>query len=302
MEAKAIAKGVGIAPRKARLVIDLIRGKNVIEADKILNNLNKEAARISSKVLTSAVANAENNLGLKKENLYVKEAYVDEGRTLKRFKFSSKIQAIPSLALGTNEVTLLELTAAYNTLASCGIYYEPFSIKKITTSDDKVLYERNINKKERIANSSNCYLLNTSMNAIFDNRMTFNIRPTGARIASLLSHTYSGKSGSTDTDNWMMGFNPDITVGVWTGYDDNREIIKTIDASYGKYIWADAVESYLKDKKSTWYETPNDVIGVDLNPMTGFYPAIDEYYRKIYFNKNNTPWYVELLYRFNINA
>ena len=78
MEAKAIAKGVGIAPRKARLVIDLIRGKNVIEADKILNNLNKEAARISSKVLTSAVANAENNLGLKKENLYVKEAYVDE--------------------------------------------------------------------------------------------------------------------------------------------------------------------------------------------------------------------------------
>ncbi len=90
MEAKAIAKGVGIAPRKARLVIDLIRGKNVIEADKILNNLNKEAARISSKVLTSAVANAENNLGLKKENLYVKEAYVDEGRTLKRFKFGSR--------------------------------------------------------------------------------------------------------------------------------------------------------------------------------------------------------------------
>ena len=79
MEAKAIAKGVGIAPRKARLVIDLIRGKNVIEA-----------ARISSKVLTSAVANAENNLGLKKENLYVKEAYVDEGRTLKRFKFGSR--------------------------------------------------------------------------------------------------------------------------------------------------------------------------------------------------------------------
>lgn len=241
------------------------------------------------------------------DNIYAMKTHLFLGPevlagTLKRFKFSSKIQAIPSLALGTNEVTLLELTAAYNTLASCGIYYEPFSIKKITTSDDKVLYERNINKKERIANSSNCYLLNTSMNAIFDNRITFNIRPTGARIASLLSHTYSGKSGSTDTDNWMMGFNPDITVGVWTGYDDNREIIKTIDASYGKYIWADAVESYLKDKKSTWYETPNDVIGVDLNPMTGFYPAIDEYYRKIYFSKNNTPWYVELLYRFNINA
>ena len=67
MEARAIAKGVRIPPRKARLVIDLIRGKNVVEADKILNNLNKEAARLIRKVLTSAVANAENNMGLKKD-------------------------------------------------------------------------------------------------------------------------------------------------------------------------------------------------------------------------------------------
>ena len=58
MEAKAIAKGVRIAPRKCRLVIDLIRGKSVVEADKILKNINKEAARLSHKVLTSAVANA----------------------------------------------------------------------------------------------------------------------------------------------------------------------------------------------------------------------------------------------------
>ena len=90
MEAKAIAKTVRIAPRKARLVIDLIRGKNVEEADKILSNLNKEAARISKKVLTSAVANATNNLGLDKSKLYVKEAYVNEGQTMKRMKFGSR--------------------------------------------------------------------------------------------------------------------------------------------------------------------------------------------------------------------
>ena len=90
MEAKAILKGVRIAPRKARLVVDLIRGKDVAEADRILSNLNKEAARITKKVLTSAVANAENNLGLDKENLYVKTAYVNEGRTMKRFKFGSR--------------------------------------------------------------------------------------------------------------------------------------------------------------------------------------------------------------------
>ena len=90
MEAVAIAKGVRIAPRKARLVIDLIRGKSVEEADKILANINKEAARMSRKVLVSAVANAENNMGLKKESLYVKEAIVNEGQTMKRMKFGSR--------------------------------------------------------------------------------------------------------------------------------------------------------------------------------------------------------------------
>ena len=90
METKAIARNVKIAPRKARLSIDLIRDKSVIEADKILSNLNKEAARLIRKVLTSAVANAENNLNLNKENLYVKEAYIDEGVTLKRMKFGSR--------------------------------------------------------------------------------------------------------------------------------------------------------------------------------------------------------------------
>ena len=90
MEAKAIAKGLRIAPRKARLVIDLIRGKSVVDAEIILSNLNKEAARMSKKVLNSAVANAVNNLNLEKENLVVKAAYVDEGQTLKRMKFGSR--------------------------------------------------------------------------------------------------------------------------------------------------------------------------------------------------------------------
>ncbi len=90
MEARAIAKGIRIPARKTRLVIDLVRGKSVAEADKILANINKEAARVTRKVLTSAVANAENNLSLDKTKLYVKEAYVNEGQTLKRMKFGSR--------------------------------------------------------------------------------------------------------------------------------------------------------------------------------------------------------------------
>jgi large subunit ribosomal protein L22 len=86
MEVKATAKYLRIAPRKARLVIELIRGKNVREAEAILRFSPQKGAELAAKVLRSAVANAENNLSLDKEELIVIGAYVDEGPKLKRFK------------------------------------------------------------------------------------------------------------------------------------------------------------------------------------------------------------------------
>ena len=106
MEAKAIAKGLRIPARKAPLVVDLVRGKSVEEADTILRNINKEAARLTIKVLTSAVANAENNLGLDKTKLYVKEAYVNEGQTLKRMKFGSRGHVDP-IKKRTSHITIV---------------------------------------------------------------------------------------------------------------------------------------------------------------------------------------------------
>ena len=106
MEAKAIARGLRIPPRKARLVIDLVRGKNVAEADRICRNYNSSAARLTLKVLTSAVANAENNLGLDKTKLYVSKAYVDEGQTLKRMKFGSRGHVDP-IKKRTSHITIV---------------------------------------------------------------------------------------------------------------------------------------------------------------------------------------------------
>ena len=106
MEARAIAKTFLVSPFKARLIADLIRGKSVIEADTILKNINKEAARLTSKVLTSAVANAENNLGLDKTKLYVKEAYVNEGQTLKRMNFGSRGHVDP-IRKRTSHITIV---------------------------------------------------------------------------------------------------------------------------------------------------------------------------------------------------
>lgn len=85
-QAKAVAKSVRIAPRKVRLVVDLIRGKEVGQAISILRHTQRGASPIVEKVLHSAIANAEHNYELDSENLIVSEVYVDEGATLKRFR------------------------------------------------------------------------------------------------------------------------------------------------------------------------------------------------------------------------
>ncbi len=86
MEAKAVARTVRIAPRKARLVIDLIRGKHVSEAMSILKLTPKAASPIIEKVLKSAIANAEHNYDMDAQDLYIVQAYVNEGPTLKRYR------------------------------------------------------------------------------------------------------------------------------------------------------------------------------------------------------------------------
>ena len=89
-EAKAVLKTVRIAPRKTRLIIDLIRGKSVAEAKAILANQPQRAARVIEKVLNSSIANAVNNYEMNEEKLYVKECYVDEAIVLKRAKMDSR--------------------------------------------------------------------------------------------------------------------------------------------------------------------------------------------------------------------
>ena len=106
MEAKATAKYVRIAPRKVRVVMDLIRGKNVQDAFAILKFTPKVGAEAIEKVLKSAVANAENNFDMNEDNLYVSEAYVDQGPTLKRIHPRARGQAFKILKR-TSHITVV---------------------------------------------------------------------------------------------------------------------------------------------------------------------------------------------------
>lgn len=86
MQSKAVAKTVRIAPRKVRLILDLVRGKEVGEAISILKLTNKRSSPVVEKLVKSAVANAEHNYDMDIDNLYISEIYADEGPTLKRFR------------------------------------------------------------------------------------------------------------------------------------------------------------------------------------------------------------------------
>ena len=106
MESKAVAKFVRITPRKVRVVLDLIRGKNVAEAFAILKFTPKAGSEVVEKVLRSAVANAENNFDMDVEKLFVKTAFVDQGPTLKRIHPRSRGQAFKILKR-TSHVTIV---------------------------------------------------------------------------------------------------------------------------------------------------------------------------------------------------
>ena len=106
MEAKAIAKYVRMSPMKVGIVLDLIRDKNAKEAFAILKYTPKDAAAVIYKVLKSAVANAENNLNLDSARLYVAEAHVGPGPTLKRFRPHAQGRAF-SIKKRSSHITLV---------------------------------------------------------------------------------------------------------------------------------------------------------------------------------------------------
>ena len=106
MEAKAIARYVRVSPRKARIVVDQVRGKDVIAAQEILAFNERAISEVVAKVVNSAAANAQDRFGLRPESLVIKAAYVDEGPTMKRFRPSAK-GAASKIRKRTSHITVI---------------------------------------------------------------------------------------------------------------------------------------------------------------------------------------------------
>ena len=243
--------------------------------------------------MASAIAFSDNIYAIKTHLFLGENTLVD---IAKRVGIKTKLEPIASLPLGTVELTHLEILNAYATLASSGVKHEPFFIRKITDLKGSIIYEHK-DTSEIVLNKSTTYILNDLLNGTYDYNMIDYTYPTNISISNLLTKKYGIKSGSTDTDNWIVGFNKDVSVLIWIGYDDNKKL-ENKDFKYSKKIFANAIETYLKDKEDNWYELPNNVVGVITNPITGTLANDDSKNKKIlYYIKGTEPNYTSQVFK-----
>lgn len=235
--------------------------------------------------MAAAIAYSDNIYAVKTHIFLEEETLVDMA---KRLGIETKLEALPSLALGTNEIGILEMMRAYSSFANEGYLITPHFIEKVEDINGNVLYEFKETKKS-ILNKSNVYILNELLTGSYSKELIDYNSPTCINIASRLTKKYAIKTGTTNTDHLIFGYNKDAILGIWMGYDDNRNT-DVKDGSTMKVIWAEVMEDYLKEKQDNWYEKPNNVVGVLVNPITGEIATDNDKNKKVlYYIKGTQP-------------
>lgn len=236
--------------------------------------------------LMQALALSDNVYAVKTHLFLGMETLVE---TAKKFGIESDLDEVPSLALGTSNVRLIEMANAYSLLANGGKSVEPVFITKVVDSKGKVIYEQ---EKEavQVLDPDITFVMNHMLTGIFDEKLNGYTNVTGQSILSKTTKTYAGKSGSTNMDSWMIGFTPKLVTAVWTGYDQGKSINRTDERQFAKNIWVDIMENALEGKPDQIFKPTPGVIGVNINPETGLLATKDcPVKRYTYFIKGTEP-------------
>ena len=250
------------------------------------NNYNNNYANFP--ITMGAAISFSDNIYAVKTHLFLGE--YDLINTAKRLGVKSNLNPVPSLALGTSEISMFEMVQAYSSFANLGTGVDGHFIDRVEDSDGKVLYKFK-NKNNLILNPSLVFILNEMLTYTYDSQFIDYNYPTVISLLPRITNKYSIKTGTTNTDMWIMGYNKNAVLSIWNGYDNNS-IITSNDNVYHKNIWIDTMESYLKDKDNSWYNIPSDVVGVLVNPITGELANENDIHKKVfYYLKGTEPGY-----------
>ena len=227
--------------------------------------------KYANKNITMAAAlSYSDNIYAVKTHLFLGEEVLVN--TASRMGIKEKLEPLPSLALGTSELSMIDFARGYTTLASGGYKRDITFIERVEDMEGNILYKKDVDN-ELVLNESYTYILNEMMTSTYNSAFIDYSTPTVMSIASKISNKYAIKTGSSGTDCWMVGYNPNILMLVWNGYDDNS-MLEVKDGAISKNIWVDTVENI--DIEKDWYKMPNNVVGVPLDAITGEVTDIQE--------------------------
>ncbi|MFD2446820.1 transglycosylase domain-containing protein [Bacillus sp. CGMCC 1.16607] len=216
--------------------------------------------------LAQALALSDNVIAVKTHLFLGEEVLID---TVKKFGITSKMAKVPSLALGTSGVRVIEMANAYSHFANGGKKVEPVFITRVENHHGDVIYEEK-SKHETILRPEEAYVMTQMLTGIFDPKLNGYATVTGSTVVKNMTRPYAGKSGTTETDSWMVGYSPQLVSAVWTGYDKGKPIDLTAEKMYAKNIWIHFMEDSLKNEPIRNFKSPKEgVVGVYVNPTNG---------------------------------
>jgi 1A family penicillin-binding protein len=162
---------------------------------------------------------------------------------------------VPSLALGTGEVSLLNLTSAYTSFANGGVLQPPVVIRRIEDADGRVLFRAD-EQGRRVLSESTAYLMASMLSDVVNHGTGYSARQNGFKLPA------GGKTGSTDdhADAWFVGFTPRLAAGVWIGYDRPEQIMRRGFASVVAVpAWAGFMKAATTGNKAEWMMAPSGI-------------------------------------------
>ncbi len=214
--------------------------------------------------MATAIAYSDNIYAVKTHLFLGEETLVNLGN---RIGINEKLNPVPSLALGSQEINLVDMTEAYSTFANEGYKVDGYLIEKVTDLEGNILYQHE-EDKTNVLNKSLVFILNELLTNTYSPSFNDYSYPTMINYKDKMTKKYAIKTGTTDYDRLIFGYNKDLVVGVWTGYDDNKQT-PTEDRKISQNIWIETIENCLKDKDDNWYEIPSNVVGVLVDPISG---------------------------------
>ena len=220
----------------------------------------------ANKEITMAAALAlSDNIYAVKTNLFLGvDKMID---VAKRTGIEANLDEVASLPLGTSEINILDYATGYTTFASGGYKKNLYFIERIEDLDGNLLYQHET-ENSLVINPNYTYILNEMMRSTTNEAYVDYTTPTALNIATNLTHKYALKTGSTNTDYWIVGYNPDRMMMMWMGYDDNKNVDGNVRNS-SKKIWASTIEASLENIGDNWYDTPKNVVAIPLDAVTG---------------------------------